>query len=64
MDKRQWCILIHKLGKRDEKLNSQKRREKIILYKKTQWWIFTLIMEKRSKQKNYKFLVLILTLNL
>lgn len=53
-----------RIRKRDEKLKGQKRSEKIIKYRNAMMSIYTNNGKKRSKQKNYKFLVLILTLNL
>ena len=50
------------IRKRDEKLKGQNRGEKIIIYRNAMMNISTNNGKKRSKQKNYKFLVLILTL--
>ena len=51
-----------RIRKRDEKLKGQKRSEKIIKYRNAMMSIYTNNGKKRSKQKNYKFQVLILTL--
>ena len=50
------------IRKRDEKLKGQKRGEKIIKYRNAMMNISANNGKIRSKQKNYKFQVLILTL--